>query len=160
MQKLLKRGKYNAGRRPSEHVINSTSFLKNNGGAISPNVLVVPHDEQEDIPSNVLTGSNTGNGDSYDQYCKSHGIVPHPARMPREVAEFFVKFCTDEGDLVLDPFSGSNTTGAVAESLRRRWLSIEAEPEYAKAGHARFATIEGRNDTQFATRTTSRVSAR
>lgn len=143
MKKLLRTRKYNAGTRPSEHAISDTSFLRNNGGAISPNVLVAPSPDDA-VATNVLTASNTGNGDLYDQYCKQHGIAPHPARMPSHVAEFFVKFCTDEGDLVLDPFSGSNTTGSVAERLGRRWLAIEAEQEYARAGGARFEKAERR----------------
>jgi DNA modification methylase len=36
--------------------------------------------------------------------------------MPTEIAEFFIRFLTDPGDLVFDPFAGSNTTGAVAET--------------------------------------------
>jgi DNA modification methylase len=49
-----------------------------------------------------------------------------------------VKFLTEPGDLVLDPFGGSNSTGAVAERLKRRWISIEANDEYVKASRARF----------------------
>ena len=143
MKKLLKTKKYNAGTRPSEHVIGPKSFLRNNGGAIAPNVLAAAED-QENAPSNVLVGSNTGNQESYDQHCREQGIAPHPARMPRAIADFFVRFCTDEGDLVLDPFSGSNTTGAVAESLGRRWLSIEANETYARVGASRFAKVEQR----------------
>ena len=40
--------------------------------------------------------------------------------------------------LVLDPFAGSNTTGATAESLGRRWLSVEANRDYARSGLGRF----------------------
>ena len=40
---------------------------------------------------------------------------------------------------MLDPFAGSNTTGAVAEGLGRHWLAIERDPEYAVASQARFA---------------------
>ena len=52
--------------------------------------------------------------------------------MPIEVAEFFIKFLTNPGDLVLDPFAGSNTTGAAAERLHRTWLAVEPQAEYAK----------------------------
>ena len=45
---------------------------------------------------------------------------------------------TDPGDVVLDPFAGSNTTGAVAERLGRRWLAIEANPAYAESSRVRF----------------------
>jgi site-specific DNA-methyltransferase (cytosine-N4-specific) len=58
--------------------------------------------------------------------------------MPSTLVEFFVKFLTDEGDTVLDPFAGSNTTGAVAQSLERRWLSVEADWTYATHSIGRF----------------------
>ena len=58
--------------------------------------------------------------------------------MPKSLVEFFVRFLTDEGDTVLDPFAGSNTTGAVAEDLGRRWLAVEAEWTYAAHSLGRF----------------------
>ena len=124
MKDLLKRGKYNSGKRPSEHKISETGFLKNNGGA---------------IPSNVLTYANTYNYDAYQMYCREHNLRPHPARMPMELAKFFIKFLTDPGDIVLDPFGGSNTTGAAAEELQRYWMSIEASDEYIKSSRGRFS---------------------
>ena len=45
---------------------------------------------------------------------------------------------TDPGDLVLDPFAGSNTTGAVCEELDRRWIASEAVEEYLKSSEFRF----------------------
>lgn len=45
--------------------------------------------------------------------------------------------CTEPGDIVLDPFFGTGTTGAVARRLRRRWIGIEREPAYVKAAQAR-----------------------
>lgn len=126
MTKLLQRGSYNSGKRPSEHGIGESSFLTNNGGA---------------IPSNVLTFSNTHSNDDYQAFCRANRIVPHPARMAMGVAEFFIKFATDEGDLVMDPFAGSNTTGAAAERLKRRWVSIEANPEYVHGSRGRFVRI-------------------
>lgn len=139
MRKLLERRKYNAGRRPSEHDISQTSFLTDNGGAIPPNVVHVEH-APGPIPESVLVGANTGSGDAYSRRCRELNIRMHPARMAPEVAEFFINLCTRPGDLVLDPFAGSNTTGAAAERLGREWLSVEANPAYARAGHGRFAT--------------------
>jgi site-specific DNA-methyltransferase (cytosine-N4-specific) len=123
MLNLLKSKKYNAGKRPSEHLIGETSFLKNNRGA---------------IPSNVLTISNTRTNDSYQKYCRKYGLQAHPARMQPELADFFIKFLTKPGDLVLDPFAGSNTTGASAEKLKRKWISIEPNRDYVKGSHGRF----------------------
>ena len=58
--------------------------------------------------------------------------------MPKEIPTFFIKMLTDEGDMVLDPFAGSNTTGWIAEQLKRKWISIEVEPEYIAGSRGRF----------------------
>ena len=136
MQRLLQSGKYNAGRRPSEHSIGARSFLTDNGGAIPANVIAVPDDDL--AASNVIEASNTRGKDPYLKHCKEQGITPHPARMPAKLAEFFIKFLTEPGDWVIDPFAGSNVTGYVAESLGRQWISIEPNPEYAAASMSRF----------------------
>jgi len=123
MRNLLERQTYNSGLRPSQHNIGEKSFLKDNGGA---------------IPSNVLTISNSNGTDKYQAYCRQQGLKPHPARMPTAVPEFFIKFLTRPGDIVLDPFAGSNTTGAAAEALGRRWLSVEADDQYIRGSRGRF----------------------
>lgn len=105
MRALLKRKTYNAGGRPSEHQVSRGGFLKRHRGA---------------IPSNVLSFSNTQSSDSYLKFCRAHGLTSHPARMPAQLADFFIRFLTNKGDVVLDPFGGSNTTGAVAEGLGRK----------------------------------------
>jgi site-specific DNA-methyltransferase (cytosine-N4-specific) len=51
---------------------------------------------------------------------------------------FFVDFLTDPGDLVLDPFAGSNVTGAVGEAAGRRWLACDVNPAYVEGSAARF----------------------
>jgi len=48
--------------------------------------------------------------------------------------------------VVVDPFAGSNTTGAVGEKLRRRWLAFEVEPKYVKGSRVRFALSEADNE--------------
>ncbi len=126
MLKLLSSKKYNTGDRPSGHDIGSTSFLKNNGGS---------------IPSNVLSFSNTSSSDPYLRFCREQSLDPHPARMPAGLAEFFIKFLTDPGDLVLDPFAGSNLTGAVSESLERKWISFEPLADYIAGSRGRFPAL-------------------
>jgi site-specific DNA-methyltransferase (cytosine-N4-specific) len=54
------------------------------------------------------------------------------------VPEFFVKFLTRPGNTVLDPFSGSNVVGKIAEGLERRWISIEIKEEYVVGSAFRF----------------------
>ena len=57
---------------------------------------------------------------------------------PPPVPEFFIRFLTEPGQLVLDPFAGSNMTGHVAERLERRWLSIEINADYVAGSRLRF----------------------
>lgn len=123
MRKLLKRRTYNSGIRPSEYVINETSFLKDNGGA---------------IPASVLTFNNTHSSDEYFKYCRQHNLTLHPARMPIDLADFFIRLLTKPGDLVLDPFAGSNTTGFAAQKNERYWIGIEAMEQYIRGSLGRF----------------------
>jgi site-specific DNA-methyltransferase (cytosine-N4-specific) len=126
MKKLLKKQDYNSGLRPSQHRISETSFLADNGGA---------------IPPNVLTFSNTMSTDAYRKYCTENEIPLHPARMPVGLVDFFIRFLTDPDDLVLDPFAGSNTTGATAEGLDRRWVAIEPNADYIRGSRGRFPSL-------------------
>jgi site-specific DNA-methyltransferase (cytosine-N4-specific) len=122
MKQLLKNG-YKAKIRPSGHDI-SDKFQKDNQGAIPPNLLEI---------------ANTESNSAYLRRCKAEGMKPHPARFPSGFAEFFIKFLTDEGDMVLDPFAGSNTTGFVAQTWQRRWISFELNEDYVKGSRYRFA---------------------
>jgi site-specific DNA-methyltransferase (cytosine-N4-specific) len=123
MNKLLDSGKYNSGKRPSEHIISKSAFTINNGGS---------------IPANVIIASNTESKSKYLEGCKEHELPIHPARMPYQVPEFFIKMLTQPQDIVLDCFAGSNTTGYCAEKLNRRWISIEAEKNYYLGSKYRF----------------------
>lgn len=141
MKKLLEKGEYNAGKRPSEHVIGEKSFLTDNNGSISHNVLELEQiDYKRDLrlPYSMFSISNTKSNDFFTKTCKERNIVPHPARMPLELASFFIEFLTDEGDIVLDPFGGSNTTGFSAEKLKRNWVSIEVNKDYGRQSLIRF----------------------
>ena len=136
MQRLFRRGTYNPGRRPSQHKISDGAFLADNGGAIPPNVLVP---DPAEVGSAILPIPNTASKDPFPKACRDRGLAVHPARMPAALVRFFVEFLTDPGDLVLDPFAGSNTTGMVAEGLGREWLAVEASADYAAASMARFS---------------------
>jgi len=121
MKSLLKNG-YTAKLRPSGHDI-SEKFSRDNGGAIPPNLLEL---------------ANTDSNSSYQKMCRASGLKVHPARFPAGFAEFFIKFLTDEGDLVFDLFAGSNTTGCVAENLGRHWIASELSEEYLEGSIFRF----------------------
>ena len=139
---MQQRGTFNSGPRPSGHVISEQSFLKNNGGSIMPNVLEIESiDASKDarFPTNAFAIAHTNSNDYYLRECKGRQIVPHPARMPLRLIDFFIQFLTDPGDLVLDPFAGSNATGYCAECTGRDWMSIEANPDYVIHSEIRFS---------------------
>lgn len=123
MKQLIKNG-YKAKKRPSGHDI-STKFQKDNGGS---------------IPSNLIQIANTESNSAYLRECKKREIKPHPARYPESLVEFFLNFLTDEDDLIVDPFAGSNVTGSVSEIHGRRWLGFELEPRYVEGSRIRFET--------------------
>ena len=124
MRKLLEdpEGFYAAKKRPSGHDI-SMAFSTDNGGA---------------IPSNLLQLPNTESNSLYLKGCKFVGVEGHPARFPAKLPEFFVRFLTDPGDLVVDIFAGSNTMGAVAETEGRQWLAFDESRDYLAASSFRF----------------------
>lgn len=132
MKKLLDLGNkyYDPKLRPSGHDI-SEGFNKDNGGAIPPNILPIP---------------NTESNSQYLKHCKKLGEKGHPARFPAELPGFFIKFLTDPDDIVLDIFSGSNTTGWVAEQLTRRWIAFDSDHRYLVNSSFRF--LNGLSDQQ------------
>lgn len=118
--------------RPSGHNIRSSFDQVEAGGAIAANMI------EPNLPDDMLKFGNNSANDLYTKRCKQAGVKIHPARFPAALPEFFIKLLTQEGDIVLDPFAGSNTTGSVAESLARRWLAIELSEEYLSASRFRF----------------------
>ncbi|MDJ0795776.1 MAG: site-specific DNA-methyltransferase [Calothrix sp. MO_167.B12] len=128
MKKLLKDPDkfYTPKVRPSGHNIGK-AFAKDNGGA---------------IPSNLLQISHTESNSQYLNGCKAVGVKQHPARFPAKLPEFFIRFLTEPGDLVVDIFAGSNTTGQVAEAENRLWLAFEQQSEYLATSAFRFLTKE------------------
>lgn len=152
---LMKNG-YKAKLRPSEHQI-STKFNVDNGGAIPSSViasadfentigepvkLTAANDNEEQV--NLLAASNTSSNDIYQRRCREENIKPHPARFPHALPEFIINLCTEPGDIVLDPFAGSNTTGAVAENLNRKWIAFELNEDYLRGSKFRFPQLDSK----------------
>ena len=66
----------------------------------------------------------------------------HPTQKPEALLARVLVAASNAGDLVLDPFFGSGTTGAVARRLRRSYIGIERDPTYAEAARKRIAAVE------------------
>jgi site-specific DNA-methyltransferase (cytosine-N4-specific) len=122
MIRLIKKG-FRAKQRPSGHNI-TDKFRRDKGGS---------------IPSNLITRGNNESNSDYMKRLGELGEKAHPARFPAALPEFYINFLTEPGDLILDPFAGSNTTGSVAESLNRRWISVEINARYVEASKVRFS---------------------
>jgi site-specific DNA-methyltransferase (cytosine-N4-specific) len=141
---LLQSKKYNSGKRPSEHKIGEKSFFTDHNGSIAHNFFELePLDNEREVRlPNAFSFANTCSADFFHIACKKKNIMPHPARMPIGLASFFIQFLTDENDLVLDPFAGSNTTGYIAALLKRRWMGIEIDENYIAQARLRFENPE------------------
>src|SRR4051794_8300649 len=67
------------------------------------------------------------------------GDKAHPTQKPEALLYRIMLACSKPGDVVLDPFFGTGTTGAVAKRLGRHWIGIEREPVYIEAAEERIA---------------------
>jgi site-specific DNA-methyltransferase (cytosine-N4-specific) len=131
MERLNQRG-VRRTTRPSGHNIKPSFGKVDPGGSIPPNIV------EDELPTDLLKFGNNAANDLYTERCKEAGVKIHPARFPVALPEFFLKLLTEEGDIVLDPFAGSNTTGAAAERLQRRWIAVESVEAYLQASRFRF----------------------
>src|ERR1700737_1490889 len=80
----------------------------------------------------------------------------HPTQKPEALLARIILAASRPGDLVLDPFLGSGTTGAVAKRLNRRFIGIEREKAYARAAQARIAATEALPEPALAAFVTAR----
>ena len=80
----------------------------------------------------ICAGSERVKGDN--------GSKAHPTQKPEALLYRILLACTKPGDVVLDPFFGTGTTGAVARRLGRRWIGIEKETSYVKVARERIAS--------------------
>lgn len=121
MKSLIKNG-YQHKLRPSGHDI-SDRFGTDHGGS---------------VPPNLIAAANTESNGRYQSYCREQGLPIHPARFPYQLPEYFIRMCTNPGDLVVDPFGGSCMTGEVCERLGRHWVCGELDENYLRGAQGRF----------------------
>ena len=114
-------GERSQNTRPSTHSFDCGKVWTNHGGS---------------DPGTVISISNTSSNDKFMRLCKEKGVA-HPARFPEKLVEFFILAGSNEGDIVLDPFSGSGTTAVVAAKNNRRWIGIDANPLYCELAKER-----------------------
>lgn len=122
-------------------------FAVNGDGAYRQNPGAYGRETAGAIPRNAPTiGNKCLSGREVKKFAEAHGLPVHGARMPLSLADFFVRWLSRPGGLVVDPFAGTLTTGEAAQINGRRWLCFEMMLEYIKQGFVRF---EGRTNAWF-----------
>lgn len=102
--------------------------------------------------SKSKTGTFNNNGQAIHDFFES-GLTPsnekkhgkHPTQKPESLIENFVKVLSNEGDIVLDCFMGSGTTGVVSNKLNRKFIGIELNKDYFDIAEKRIKDIDGDN---------------
>ena len=82
---------------------------------------------------------------------KKNGTKVHPTQKPEALLYRILLACTKPGDVVLDPFFGTGTTGAVAKRLGRHWIGIERESDYIEAALERIEAALPLDESALAT---------
>lgn len=96
------------------------------------------------IPRNVISmGHSCPDHKQYRKDAAALGLPAHGAPMPIALADFLIRFLSEEGNLVADPFGGRLTTARAAENLGRRWLTTEWILEYIRGAAERFKDTTG-----------------
>ncbi|MEY2161644.1 MULTISPECIES: DNA methyltransferase [unclassified Rhodanobacter] len=91
------------------------------------------------IPKNVLMrGHRCADAIATRMDAGALGVAAHGAVMPTSVADFLIRYLTEPGQLVVDPFGGKGTTGLAAERAGRRWLVCDRVLDYLRSGGERF----------------------
>ncbi len=88
------------------------------------------------------------------------GRKAHPTQKPEALLHRLMLATTNPGDLVLDPFFGTGTTGAVAKRLGRRWLGIERDQTYAAAAEKRISRVQPHSPSALETARSKRQEPR
>jgi modification methylase len=100
----------------------------------------------------ICSGSERVKGDD--------GSKAHPTQKPEALLYRILLACTKPGNVVLDPFFGTGTTGAVARRLGRNWIGIERETAYVKVAHERIASTLPLDESVMTVMTEKRAAPR
>ena len=113
---------------PSKGYLDRLGYLMNDDGDIVDGVrqreLVMRKIPSKVRPENVFRFSSAN--------AAKDNKIGHPAPYHKELPLYFINLLTDEGDFVLDVFSGIGTTGVACREIDRRYLGYELNPKYAQ----------------------------
>lgn len=124
MEKFLEgrgKGRRESNTRPSTHSFDCGKVWPDKGGS---------------DPGSVIVIGNTSSNDQFIKMCREKKIS-HPARFPEKLVEFFILSGSNEGDIILDPFSGSGTTAVSSHRNKRQWIGIDTNESYNDLAYER-----------------------
>lgn len=75
-------------------------------------------------------------------YRSLHDWKPHPTQKPVRLLRYLLEQYTSEGETVYDPFVGSGTTAVACQQMKRHFIAVESNPEYAQIATSRLKTPE------------------
>lgn len=98
------------------------------------------------LPQNLISFRpfNKAKKDVSGQGSLDRNNVKHPTVKPTNMLEYLIKLCTNEGDVVLDPFMGSGTTGLACQNTNRRFIGIELDADYFEIARDRIETARSK----------------
>lgn len=108
---------------------------------------------QDAIEEIVIATMNEGREHHFQHYEQRHNVIEsavcrgdereeHPTQKPKSVIKTLVKWWSHEGDVILDPFFGTGTTGVVAEEVNRQWIGVERKEEYIEIAERRIEAVQ------------------
>lgn len=103
-------------------------------GGVRDNKKTIDYKPEQIRPDNVFRFRTAGTS--------RDNTIKHPAPFNKELPEYFIKFLTDEGDLVLDPFAGIGTTGIPCKDTNRSFIGYELNSKYADFSNKRLNNQE------------------
>jgi DNA modification methylase len=105
------------------------------GGRVPPDIFEESYTESDMVPLDVWRVSRLC-GTFKERVKRQDGSV-HPCQMPLSILERIIKASSNRGDLVLDPFCGTGTTAVAAQTLGRRYLTMDVSEEYVEVAKGR-----------------------
>ena len=117
-------------KKKGKHTFNYEQMKKKNGGKQMKDVWDFNETEPEFYVSSVTPKSEKKEG-------------KHPTQKPIGLLKRIIEASTNEGDLILDPFNGSGTTGVAAVMLNRKYIGLEQEEEYLELSKKRYEKTRG-----------------
>jgi hypothetical protein len=119
-------------------------FSKGTPGTFNADVILEPYEDKSNYERYGREGKHPGRVWMASRVFHNHPEnVGHETQKPQAIVEKIIRVSSNPGDLIIDPFMGSNTTGAVCVPLGRSYIGIDSSAECCATGEARMKRAQG-----------------